>query len=140
MTRMSATKGEAFRDLRDFSRITLGGANGIVMLMGKPKAVRQVVELAVLSGSAFLVIHEIRPTQPGYYPVIDGPLTEVELRVVSRVAEGYTNKRAGIALHLSELTIKSHLARVAKKLGLWGVRNGNMRALIVAKCIREGWI
>jgi DNA-binding NarL/FixJ family response regulator len=37
--------------------------------------------------------------------------------VLQLVAEGKSNKDIGVALGLSALTVKSHLARIARKLG-----------------------
>lgn len=40
-----------------------------------------------------------------------------ELEVLQLVADGHSNKDIGTALGLSALTVKSHLARIARKLG-----------------------
>lgn len=44
-------------------------------------------------------------------------LTDREVEVLQLVSEGNTNKETGAALGLSSLTVKSHLARIARKLG-----------------------
>ncbi len=50
--------------------------------------------------------------------VWSGPeLTSRELGVLELVAEGRSNKQIGEALELSSLTVKSHLARISRKIG-----------------------
>lgn len=62
------------------------------------------------------------------------PLTARELSVLSLVAEGQSNRKIGESLELSALTVKSHLARIARKLG-----TGD-RAALVAVALRRGLI
>lgn len=45
------------------------------------------------------------------------PLTHRERGIVALVADGQSNKAIGAALHLSPLTVKINLARIAPKLG-----------------------
>lgn len=61
-------------------------------------------------------------------------LSERELEVIRMVADGRSNKWIGAQLHLSALTVKSHLARIGRKLG-----SGD-RAHIVAQALRAGVI
>ncbi len=44
-------------------------------------------------------------------------LSARELQVLRLVADGHSNRDAGDTLNLSALTVKSHLARIARKLG-----------------------
>ena len=62
------------------------------------------------------------------------PLTAREISVLSLVAEGQSNRDVGESLGLSALTVKSHLARIARKLG-----TGD-RAALVALALRQGLI
>ena len=57
-----------------------------------------------------------------------------EVEVIRLVADGQSNKQIGDALGLSALTVKSHLARIARKLG-----TGD-RAEMVALAMRAGVI
>ncbi|QGQ20998.1 helix-turn-helix transcriptional regulator [Cellulomonas sp. JZ18] len=66
---------------------------------------------------------------PAPAPVAD--LSARELSVLARVAEGRTNRLIGEELGLSALTVKSHLARISRKLG-----TGD-RAELVAIAIRN---
>lgn len=57
-----------------------------------------------------------------------------EVEVLRLVAEGQSNKAIGVSMGLSALTVKSHLARIARKLG-----TGD-RAGMVAVALRTGII
>ncbi len=57
-----------------------------------------------------------------------------EIEVLRLVADGQSNKQIGEQLGLSALTVKSHLARIARKLG-----TGD-RAEMVAMAMRAGVI
>ena len=59
-------------------------------------------------------------------------LTAREISVLKLVADGRTNRLIGEDLGLSALTVKSHLARISRKLG-----TGD-RAELVAISIRGG--
>lgn len=61
-------------------------------------------------------------------------LSDRELEVLRMVADGQTNRLVGQQLGLSALTVKSHLARIARKLGCGD------RAQMVAEAIRHGYI
>jgi DNA-binding NarL/FixJ family response regulator len=63
-----------------------------------------------------------------------GELSARERDVLRLVADGHTNKEIGEKVDLSALTVKSHLARIARKLG-----TGD-RAHMVALGIRSGVI
>jgi DNA-binding NarL/FixJ family response regulator len=69
-------------------------------------------------------------------PVGDGvnDLSAREIEVLQLVADGQSNKQIGEMLGLSALTVKSHLARIARKLG-----TGD-RAEMVALAMRAGVI
>lgn len=68
--------------------------------------------------------------QPSAYRELSGR----EVEVLRLVAEGQSNKAIGVAMGLSALTVKSHLARIARKLG-----TGD-RAGMVAVALRTGII
>lgn len=61
-------------------------------------------------------------------------LSEREVEVLRHVADGHSNREIGVSLGLSALTVKSHLARIARKLG-----TGD-RAEMVALTMRAGVI
>lgn len=61
-------------------------------------------------------------------------LSDREVEVVRYVAKGLTNQEIGRSLYLSSDTVKTHLRRISRKLG---VRN---RAEIAIRCLRDGII
>lgn len=61
-------------------------------------------------------------------------LSAREVEVLQLVAEGQSNKDIGVSLGLSALTVKSHLARISRKLG-----TGD-RAEMVAISMRTGYV
>ncbi|MFI9271645.1 LuxR C-terminal-related transcriptional regulator [Kitasatospora sp. NPDC052896] len=74
------------------------------------------------------------PGAPGSQPAAYRELSGREVEVLRLVAEGQSNKAIGVAMGLSALTVKSHLARIARKLG-----TGD-RAGMVAVALRTGII
>ncbi|MBO3093286.1 helix-turn-helix transcriptional regulator [Cellulomonas dongxiuzhuiae] len=74
----------------------------------------------------------VRVAPPPVQPTAE--LSARELSVLARVAEGRTNRLIGEELGLSALTVKSHLARISRKLG-----TGD-RAELVAIAIRNRMI
>jgi len=57
---------------------------------------------------------------PGRNPggeTTEGPLTDRELEVLQHLAQGLANKQIGLALGISEHTVKFHVASIYNKLG-----------------------
>jgi DNA-binding NarL/FixJ family response regulator len=95
------------------------------------------VYAALLAGVRGVVVHA--QTTPSTRPAAISrdalvKLSDRELEVLRMVADGQTNRAVGERLGLSGLTVKSHLARIARKLG-----SGD-RAQMVATAIRQGYI
>jgi len=115
-----------------------------VVLLARRAARRELVQLLAggLRGAVAadprrmqLVAGSERPGAP--LPVQEAPaphpdLTTRELGVLALVAGGNSNRMIGEELGLSALTVKSHLARISRKLG-----TGD-RAELVAIVIRSG--
>lgn len=95
---------------REMVTLLTGGVRGIV---------------AVEAPGAVLIL--TRPVPGRATPL----LTDREIRVLRLIAEGNTNSAVGERLGISALTVKSHLARIARKLG-----TGD-RAGMVAVAIRR---
>ncbi|MGV1080219.1 MAG: LuxR C-terminal-related transcriptional regulator [Candidatus Nanopelagicales bacterium] len=74
------------------------------------------------------------PIQRGRARTSPDELSPREIEVLQSVAEGHSNKGIGDELGLSALTVKSHLARIARKLG-----TGD-RAEMVALAMRSGLV
>jgi DNA-binding CsgD family transcriptional regulator len=68
---------------------------------------------------------------PREHVFIDEPSTR-ELQVLALVAEGATNKEAGVALGVSRETVKTHLKHSTQKLG------ARDRTHAVTICFRRG--
>ncbi len=120
----------------------LGWQRGIVLAAdGDPFSVRAALAAGVrafvvshgpsrASGAAGAVRGPIRGSQGAG---VDG-LSGREIEVLALVASGRSNRDIGTELHLSALTVKSHLARIARKMG-----TGD-RAEMVAVALRAGVI
>jgi len=111
------------------------GWRRVVVVATRPESVR----LAMRGSARSAVVPPLKPVPIGVAPARPprGPettdsLSEREIQVLQGVAEGHTNKQIGQELCLSALTVKSHLARIARKLG-----TGD-RAEMVAIGIRSG--
>lgn len=94
------------------------------------------VRAAVKEGVRCLLLTDSTPrTAPGpSVPETLQGLSQRELEVLQLVADGRSNTGVGEALGLSGLTVKSHLARIARKLG-----TGD-RAEMVVIALRAGVI
>ena len=122
-------EGEAQTLVRTLRR---RGTSRVVVLARRalPDEIRALLEGglrgAVAGSSGVVAIDPPLPAQdrPG--------LSQREIGVLSHVAEGRSNRQIGVELGLSALTVKSHLARISRKLG-----TGD-RAELVAIAIRTG--
>jgi len=88
---------------------------------------------ALRAGASGVLRGHPTPVQPEPDRAVE-QLTEREIEVLAAVAEGRSNQWIGEHLSLSALTIKSHLARISRKLG-----TGD-RAHMVAIAMRAGLI
>lgn len=82
----------------------------------------------------FLVSGRPRPISPHATRGLADSLSAREVEVLQQVANGRSNKEIGTLLGLSASTVKSHLARIARKVG-----TGD-RAEIVMMSLRAGII
>jgi DNA-binding CsgD family transcriptional regulator len=110
--------------------LTSGRRNG--MVLSSPNDHQFNTRCARIGVPALLMHRAVEEAEPKRDPSIR--LTERELDVIRLVAEGKSNKEIGEELHLSPLTIKSHLTRIMRRLG-----TGD-RANIVYRCLRAGLI
>jgi DNA-binding NarL/FixJ family response regulator len=117
----------------------MAGAQGYLLKSASPTVVTDGVR-RVLDGGVFadpsvasLLAAGIRGGAPSGEGG-SGELSTREVEVLRLVADGQSNKQIGDELGLSALTVKSHLARIARKLG-----TGD-RAEMVALAMRAGVI
>lgn len=109
------------------------GWQRVVVLSGKADA-RAIHSTLTCGVRSVIVHHEDEPELAPARPKGAAVLSERELEVLRMVADGQTNRTVGEHLGLSALTVKSHLARIARKLGCGD------RAEMVATAIRNGYI
>ncbi len=115
------------RELRGF-----GWQRAVVLSMAHDAyAVRAALSAGV---RCFLVSGRPRPAPPSLGRGLADQLSEREVEVLQQVASGQSNKEIGHFLGLSASTVKSHLARIARKIG-----TGD-RAEMVMLALRSGVI
>jgi DNA-binding NarL/FixJ family response regulator len=112
------------------------GASGFLLKAAPPEQLIRAIEV-VAAGDALLdpsvtrrLIQEFakRPEPALKRPKELGSLTERELEVLLELARGFTNAEIAGRLHVSETTVKTHVAHVLDKLGL----RDRVQAVIVA--------
>jgi DNA-binding NarL/FixJ family response regulator len=91
----------------------------VIAADGDPFSVRGALAAGV---RGFVVGAASRPAAPSAGVAPRGStgvqsLSAREIEVLRLVADGQSNREIGTTLHLSALTVKSHLARIARKLG-----------------------
>jgi DNA-binding NarL/FixJ family response regulator len=109
------------------------GWQRVVVLSSKADA--RAIHATLVAGVRSVIVRK-EPDSPVAPLPLPGAatLSERELEVLRMVADGQTNRAVGERLGVSALTVKSHLARIARKLG-----SGD-RAEMVATAIRCGYI
>jgi len=131
------TTGEGSAIARNLRR----HGNHHALVLARRSEARELVQLLVGGVRGAVTAEQSRdlePFGPHLHEPISAPatppLTTRELSVLALVAEGQSNRAIGETLELSALTVKSHLARIARKLG-----TGD-RAALVAVALRRGLI
>lgn len=97
-------------------------------------AVRAAIAAGVRSYAVARPDIALRIPEQSRFPIVGDTLSKRELEVLTLVSDGLSNKDIGERLELSALTVKSHLARMARKLG-----TGD-RAHMVALAMRAGLV
>jgi DNA-binding NarL/FixJ family response regulator len=115
------------------ARPGLNGMNGSGGLGQLPPHLRE-RRLAAMSGQAGTMAALAQGSIPNTMNAGVRELSAREIEVLRLVADGRSNKAIGQTMGLSALTVKSHLARIARKLG-----TGD-RAGMVAVAMRGGII
>jgi DNA-binding NarL/FixJ family response regulator len=112
------------------------GASGFLLKAAPPEELIRAIQV-VAAGNALLdpsvtrrLIAEFarRPEPIFKRPKELGALTDRELEVLRELARGFTNAEIAERLHISETTVKTHVAHVLDKLGL----RDRVQAVIVA--------
>lgn len=105
------------------------------ILVLSPKADARAVHATVANGVCGVVVGTGYTPHTSAAPTdASGTLSGREIEVLQMVADGLSNRQVGEHLGVSGLTIKSHLARIARKLGCGD------RAEMVGTAIRRRYI
>ncbi len=116
------------------------GASGYILKHTAADALIQAIQL-VASGGVYLepslAEHVVaryvrRPTMTTHLLGMD--LSEREIEVVQRIAQGHSNKTIATQLTLSVKTVETYRARAMDKLGIQG------RAALVRYALERGWL
>ncbi|WP_037676685.1 response regulator transcription factor [Streptomyces griseus] len=114
----------------DVVRAIEAGARGYVLKAGPPEELFRAVRGA--AAGAMGLAPEIVGELVGQVVSPRAELTGREVEVIRLMAEGRSNRAIAEALFLSEATVKTHLVRVYRKLGV------DNRAAAVSEAVRRG--
>ena len=110
---------------RDRLRPSLGAAFDIVGETSTIEAARAFrADAFLVAGSDLAKTQDLTP--------VEEPLTPRELEVLNLLAEGLPNKAIAARLHISDQTVKFHVASICGKLGV------NNRTSAVRAAVRRG--
>ena len=114
----------------DVVRALEAGARGYVLKAGPPEDLFRAVRSAVEGGLGLAA--DVIGDLVGQVVSPAPELTQREREVVRLMADGHSNRSIADALYLAEATIKTHLVRIYRKLGV------DNRAAAVAEAVRRG--
>ncbi|RPF30990.1 response regulator transcription factor [Streptomyces sp. TLI_185] len=114
----------------DVVRALEAGARGYVLKAGPPEDLFRAVRSAAEGGLG--LAPEVVGDLVGQVVSPAPELTHREREVVRLMADGYSNRSIADALYLAEATVKTHLVRIYRKLGV------DNRAAAVAEAVRRG--
>lgn len=114
----------------DIVRALEAGARGYVLKAGPPEELFRAVRSACVGGMG--LAPEIVSDLFGQVAAPRPDLTQRETEVVRLMADGHSNRAIAETLFLSEATVKTHLVRIYRKLGV------DNRAAAVAESVRRG--
>lgn len=115
-------------DLKEKRRLLEAGAYGYVALSTQSGFLAKAIEEVASEGLWFerrvlveLILERslrLRVNVPQEHSPMNNALTAREIVVARSVANGLRNKEIAAKLHISEKTVKAHLSRIYRKLGL----------------------
>ena len=114
----------------DVVRALEAGARGYVLKAGPPEDLFRAVHSAAVGGMG--LAPEVVGDLVGQVVSPAPELTLREREVVQLMADGRSNRAIADSLYLSEATVKTHLVRVYRKLGV------DNRAAAVSEAVRRG--
>ncbi|WP_460071757.1 response regulator [Streptomyces sp. YKOK-I1] len=114
----------------DVVRALEAGARGYVLKAGPPQELFRAVRGAAVG--ALGLAPEVMDELVGQVVAPERELSGREVEVVRLLADGLSNRGIAEALFLSEATVKTHLVRLYRKLGV------DNRAAAVSEAVRRG--
>jgi DNA-binding NarL/FixJ family response regulator len=114
----------------DIVRALEAGARGYVLKAGPPEELFRAVRSACAGGMG--LAPELVSDLFGQVGNPRPDLTQREREVVRLMADGHSNRAIAETLFLSEATVKTHLVRIYRKLGV------DNRAAAVSEAVRRG--
>ncbi|MFG2129275.1 response regulator [Streptomyces sp. NPDC048751] len=114
----------------DVVRALEAGARGYVLKAGPPEDLFRAVRSAAVGGMG--LAPELVGGLVGQQDDPGAHLTGREREVVRLMADGHSNRSIADSLYLSEATVKTHLVRIYRKLGV------DNRAGAVSEAVRRG--
>lgn len=115
----------------DVALAVAAGANGYLRKDAPPDELHRAIRTLASGGSALGAEIATRLLDQMRHP---NALTEREIAIIQRVAQGESNKLIGHHLHISEATVKTHLNHIFAKL------NVPDRAAAVAAAAQRGYL
>lgn len=115
-----------FDDDDDVFECLRGGAAGYLLKDSPPAKLVEAIR-AVARGESFLqpsitakVLAELSRLEPSSSPppTLPEPLTDRELEILAKIAEGLSNKQIAARLHLAGGTVKNYVTGILGKLGV----------------------
>lgn len=118
----------------DLTAVLSLGVEAVLMRSARPEEVADAVfrvekgERVVTPMLLPLLVGAVTPAEDDDEPVAGG-LTRKEVEVLTRLAEGLSNKEIADALYITQATVKTHLAHIYAKLGATGRQDAVARAV-----------
>ncbi len=129
-----------YEDKNHLRKLLKAGASGYVLKLATGEELIRALRV-VATGGVYLdpvlavkLIGDIVSDEDGPKPVAETPLTDRELQVMLRVAQGFSNKEIAAQLDISVKTVETHKLRSMEKLGLRG------RSDVVRYALRNSWL
>ncbi len=120
-----------FESPRYIRKLTGVGVSAYLLKTSSSDHLVAAVRAAVFDpGSENTVVGMPREMLEGTQEGADGVLTARELEILLLVARGLSNERIASSLHLSEATVKRHLANVYEKMGVHSRGEASREALL----------
>ena len=119
-----------YEDEEDIRRAVKAGAKGYLVKVADCEQIEAAIRAVAAGGSLFPTQISLKLVEAVARP----ELSKRELDVIHFIATGKSNKEIGVALYISELTVKGHVRSILEKLGAKG------RSEAMAIAVKRGLI